>query len=160
MSLLDFNQEVCIMESISKAHSALRFNSERISMKTIIQSPNAPKPVGPYSQAVLAGDFLFCAGQIAIDPATDKVLSSADVPAQTERVMENIKAVLKSAEMDFQHVIKTTIYLTDMNDFSQVNQTYARYFPEGSPLPARSTVAVAALPKGVRVEIEVVAYRG
>lgn len=126
-------------------------------MKKIIQTAHAPKPVGPYSQAVQQGPFLFCSGQIAIDPATDEV-HRGSVESQTQLVMKNIEAVLKEAGCDFSHVVKTTIFLTDMNDFAQVNSVYAKYFT--SAPPARSTVAVAGLPKGVQVEIEVLAYRG
>jgi 2-iminobutanoate/2-iminopropanoate deaminase len=125
-------------------------------MKKIIRTDNAPAPVGPYSQAVESGGFLFCSGQIAIDPKTNQVLTGP-VVEQARVVMENIKAVLAEAEMTFSHVVKTTIYLTNMNDFAQVNEVYAKYF-ELEP-PARSTVAVAGLPKGVHVEIEVLAKR-
>lgn len=126
-------------------------------MKKIIETANAPKPVGPYSQAVQQGPFLFCSGQISIDPKTDEVLRGS-VESQTQLVMKNIEAVLKEAGCDFSHVVKTTIFLTDMNDFAQVNSVYSKYFT--SAPPARSTVAVAGLPKGVQVEIEVLAYRG
>jgi 2-iminobutanoate/2-iminopropanoate deaminase len=125
-------------------------------MKKIIRTDNAPAPVGPYSQAVESGGFLFCSGQIAIDPKTNQVVTGP-VVEQARLVMENIKAVLTEAEMTFSHVVKTTIYLTNMNDFAQVNEVYAKYF-ELEP-PARSTVAVAGLPKGVHVEIEVLAKR-
>lgn len=126
-------------------------------MKQIINSEHAPAPVGPYSQAVKVGSMLFCSGQIAIDPATNEVFKG-DVKLQTERVMKNIEAVLKAAGGGFANVVKTTIYLTDMNDFAAVNEVYAKAFT-GAP-PARSTVAVAALPKGVNVEIEVTASLG
>lgn len=125
-------------------------------MKKIIRTDNAPAPVGPYSQAVESGGFLFCSGQIAIDPKTNQVFTGP-VVEQARMVMENIKAVLNEAEMTFSHVVKTTIYLINMNDFAQVNEVYAKYF-ELEP-PARSTVAVAGLPKGVHVEIEVLAKR-
>lgn len=125
-------------------------------MRKVILTQDAPAPVGPYSQAVQVGPLLFCSGQIAIDPKTNEVLRG-DVKSQTELVMKNIQAVLGAAGMDFSHVIKTTIYLTDMNDFSAVNEVYAKAFI-GEP-PARSTVAVAGLPKGVNVEIEVLAQR-
>ncbi len=128
-------------------------------MKTVIQTSDAPKPVGPYSQAVLAEFFLFCSGQIAIDPKTDQV-SHGDVGTQTKQVMENIKGVLSAADLNFKNVVKTTIFLTDMADFSTVNEVYAKYFTAEDKYPARSTIAVAGLPKGVKVEIEVVAYRG
>lgn len=125
-------------------------------MRKVIFTPDAPAAVGPYSQAVQVGNMLFCSGQIAIDPKTNEVLN-VDVRQQTEQVMKNIGAVLKAADMDYSHIVKTTIFLTDMNDFATVNEVYARYFT--AEPPARSTVAVAALPKGVNVEIEVLAQR-
>lgn len=126
-------------------------------MKKIIETKFAPAPVGPYSQAVEANGFLFCSGQIAIDPATNQVLQGG-IPEQTELVMKNISAVLREAGLDFSNVIKTTIFLTNMSDFPVVNEIYAKAF-KAIP-PARSTVAVAGLPKGVQVEIEVIACRG
>ena len=126
-------------------------------MKTIIRSSNAPKPVGPYSQAVEAGGFIFCSGQIAIDPKTDGVLTGP-IEQQTKQVIENIKAVLTEAGLSLQNVVKSTIFLTNMNDFAAVNEVYAKYFIESTP--ARSTIAVSALPKGVNVEIEVTAFKG
>ena len=125
-------------------------------MKTIINTDKAPAPVGPYSQAVESGGFLFCSGQIAINPATNQVLTGP-VEEQTKQVMQNISAVLSKAGLGFQNVVKTTIYLINMNDFAAVNDVYAGYFKEQPP--ARSTVAVSALPKGVHVEIEVLAKR-
>lgn len=125
-------------------------------MKKIIYSENAPKPVGPYSQAVQLESFLFCSGQISIDPKTNEVFTG-DIKKQTEMIMKNIQAVLKAADMTFDHIIKTTIFLTDMNDFATVNTVYAQYFTQEPP--ARSTIAVSALPKGVNVEIEVVAHK-
>ena len=125
-------------------------------MKRIIATDAAPKAVGPYSQAVAFGDLLFCAGQIPLDPATGEI-AGTDVTAQTERVCENIKAVLAANEMTFGDVVKTTVYLTTMDDFAAMNAVYARYFLE--PFPARSTVAVAGLPRAARVEIEVTAAR-
>lgn len=126
-------------------------------MKKVIQSENAPKPVGPYSQAIEAGNLLFCSGQIAIDPATDAVLTG-DVETQTRQVMKNIKAVLDKAGYTWNHIVKTTIFLTEMGDFAKVNAIYAEAFKELPP--ARSTVQVSGLPKGVNVEIEVTAYKG
>lgn len=126
-------------------------------MKKVIETKQAPAPVGPYSQAVEANGFLFCSGQIAIDPATNQVLQGG-IPEQTELVMKNISAVLSEAGMNFSHVIKTTIFLTNMSDFPVVNEIYAKAF-KAAP-PARSTVAVSGLPKGVQVEIEVIACRG
>jgi 2-iminobutanoate/2-iminopropanoate deaminase len=125
--------------------------------KKAIKTLSAPNPVGPYSQAISNGSFLFCSGQIAIDPKTDEVKSSASVQDQTKLVMENIKAVLSANNMNFSHVVKTTIFILDMADFGNVNEVYSQYFQE--PYPARSTVAVAGLPKGVRVEIEVLAHK-
>lgn len=122
--------------------------------KKIIETSEAPKPVGPYSQAVQSGGFLFCSGQIAIDPKTDQVLQ-VDVATQTKQVMQNIKAVLAANDLTFDHVIKTTIYLTSMKDFATVNDIYKNYFT--SKFPARSTVEVSGLPKGVNVEVEVLA---
>ena len=125
-------------------------------MKKVISSPDAPAAVGPYSQAVLVNGMLFCAGQIPLDPATGEIVAG-DVAAQTERVCENIGAVLKAAGMTFANVVKTTVFLTDMASFGAMNAVYAKYFTE--PFPARSTVAVAGLPRGAQVEIEVVAAR-
>lgn len=126
-------------------------------MKKIIETKNAPAPVGPYSQAVEANGFLFCSGQIAIDPKTNQVMQGS-VAEQTELVMKNISAVLSEAGLSFSNVIKTTIFLTNMGDFPTVNEIYAKAFT--SAPPARSTVAVAGLPKAVQVEIEVIACRG
>ncbi|MDG0818284.1 RidA family protein [Bdellovibrio svalbardensis] len=125
-------------------------------MKKVIHTDNAPKAVGPYSQAVKMGDFLFCSGQISIDPKTNEVFTG-DIKIQTEMVMKNVEAVLAAADMNFSNVIKTTIFITNMADFATVNEVYAKSFTAAPP--ARSTVAVAGLPKGVNVEIEVVAHR-
>ena len=124
--------------------------------KQVIHTDHAPKAVGPYSQAVMVGDFLYCSGQIAINPANNEVMK-VDVKEQTHQVMKNVEAVLKQAQLNFGNVIKTTIFLTDMNDFAMVNEVYASNLQ--SPYPARSTIAVTALPKGVNVEIEVVAVK-
>ena len=123
-------------------------------MKKVISTTDAPAAVGPYSQAVAFGGLLFCAGQIPLDPATGEIVSG-DVAAQTERVCANIAAVLKAGGMTFTNVVKTTVFLTDMANFAAMNAVYAKYFTE--PFPARSTVAVAGLPRGTQVEIEVVA---
>lgn len=125
-------------------------------MKTILCTANAPAPVGPYSQAVKAGAYVFCSGQIAIDPKTNEVLKGT-VEQQTELVMSNIAAVLKEAQAEWGDIVKTTIFLTDMADFPKVNEIYGRYFKTNPP--ARSTVAVAGLPKGVNVEVEVTIFR-
>lgn len=125
-------------------------------MKKIISTAAAPAAIGPYSQAIQLGDMLYCSGQIAIDPKTGQVVTG-DIKAQTEQVMKNIEAVLAAADMKFSNVVKTTIFLTSMGDFTTVNEIYGRHFPQNPP--ARSTVAVAALPKGVNVEIEVIAAK-
>jgi len=125
-------------------------------MKKIILTKEAPAPIGPYSQAVEVGNFVFCSGQISSDPQTNNVFMG-DVKTQTEMVMKNVEAVLKQAGLTCRNVIKTTIFLKDMADFVVVNEVYGRYFPENPP--ARSTVAVAGLPKGVSVEVEVIAHR-
>ncbi len=124
--------------------------------KKIIHTDQAPKAVGPYSQAVQLGDFLFCSGQISIDPKTQDVFTG-DIKTQTEMVLKNVEAVLAQAGLNFSHVIKTTIFLTSMSDFAVVNEIYATKFT--AEPPARSTVAVSALPKGVNVEIEVIANK-
>jgi 2-iminobutanoate/2-iminopropanoate deaminase len=126
-------------------------------LKKIFETKSAPAPIGPYSQAVEAGGFLFCSGQIALDPLTGQTLTGS-AGEQTELVMKNVAAVLTSAGLGFENVVKTTIFLTDMADFPQVNEIYGRSFK--SEPPARSTVAVAGLPRGVKVEIEVTARRG
>jgi 2-iminobutanoate/2-iminopropanoate deaminase len=124
--------------------------------RTVVHSENAPRAIGPYSQAVQvsAGTLTFLSGQIPLDPSTGELLQ-ADIAQQTERVMENLKAVLKAAGVGFGHVVRCTIYLTDLNDFAKVNEVYGRYF-DAAP-PARATVQVAALPKGARVEIDAIA---
>lgn len=119
-----------------------------------ILSEHAPAPIGPYSQAVQAGNELYCSGQIPLDPQTGNLVEG-DVTAQTERVIENLGAVLCAAGYHYTDVIKTTIFLVDMNDFAAVNAVYEKYF--GANRPARSTVAVAALPRGARIEIDCIA---
>ena len=125
-------------------------------MAQAVRSEQAPAPIGPYSQAVRAGDELFCSGQIALDPQTGE-LCGDDAAAQAHQALKNLGAVLQAAGMSFGDVVKTTIFLVDMNDFAAVNQAYASYFEASKP--ARSTVAVAALPKNARVEIEAIARR-
>ena len=120
----------------------------------IVHTENAPAAIGPYSQAVVAGNFLFTAGQIAIDPATGQIVQG-DVSAQTERVMHNLAAVLEKGGASWSDVVKTTVYLQDMADFPRVNEVYGRVM--GDARPARSTVQVAGLPRGVLVEIDAVA---
>lgn len=122
-----------------------------------IETSAAPKAIGPYSQGVRAGDYIFFSGQIPLDPESGEVVGE-DIAAQTERVMANMEAVLAAADLDFDRVVKTTIYLVDLGEFSTVNEIYGRRF--GKIPPARATVQVAALPKGVKVEIEWVAYIG
>jgi 2-iminobutanoate/2-iminopropanoate deaminase len=122
--------------------------------KIRVHSANAPAAVGPYSQAIRMGDFIFTAGQVALDPAGGALVGD-DVAAQTEQVIGNLKAVLAAAGAGLEHVIKTTVFLQSMNDFAAMNAVYARHFPE--PFPARSTVEVGALPKGGLVEIECIA---
>lgn len=122
-------------------------------MNKIISTSNAPAAVGPYSQAVLAGNTLYCSGQIGLDPATG-TMSGDDIRTQTEQVMKNIAAVLSAAGAGFENVVKTTCFLADINDFSVFNEIYANYF---TGKPARSCVAAAALPKGALVEVEVIA---
>ena len=119
-----------------------------------VTTDKAPKAIGPYSQAVIANGFLYTAGQIALDPATGQVVAG-DVIMQTERVMKNLEAILAAAGTSLPRVVKTTVFLTDMGDFPQMNEVYARHF--GEHRPARSTVAVRTLPKDVAVEIDVVA---
>jgi 2-iminobutanoate/2-iminopropanoate deaminase len=122
-----------------------------------VSSPDAPRAVGPYSQAVVSGDHVFLSGQTPIDPATG-ALVDADVGGQTQRCFDNLAAVLAAAGLTFDHVVKVNVYLTSMADFGEMNEVYARQFSE--PYPARTTVAVAALPLGARIEIELVARRG
>ena len=122
--------------------------------KTIIKPATSPAAVGPYNHAIRTGDLLFCAGQIPIEPATGNLVTG-DVRAQTQRVLENVKAILDDQGLSFANVVKTTVFLTNLGDFAAMNEVYARYF--SSDYPARSTVQVAALPKGANVEIEVVA---
>lgn len=126
-------------------------------MKKIIHTTEAPAPIGPYSQAVMHGNTLYTSGQIAIDPKSGEMLDT-DVEMETTQVMRNLKAVLKAAGMEFKHVVKTSIFLKDMNDFQRVNAVYSEYFDEAEA-PARETVQVAKLPKDVRVEISMVAIK-
>ena len=121
-----------------------------------ISTTNAPAAVGPYSQAIVAGDLIFCAGQGAIDPATQEVRQGT-IEDETERTLRNLEAVLDAAGATFADVVKTTVFLADIDDFAAMNAVYARFFPD--PPPARTTVEVAALPKGFKVEIEAVARK-
>jgi len=122
--------------------------------KTIINTPSAPAPIGPYSQAVQVGSLLFISGQVAINPTTGNV-EATDIIGETHQVMHNLKAVLAAAGMDFNNAVKTTIFLTDMSLFTQVNEVYGKYF--SGNFPARETVAVKGLPKNVNVEISMIA---
>ncbi len=126
-------------------------------MKQIIFTEKAPAPIGPYNQAILVGNTLYTSGQIAINPATGNLVLET-IEAETKQVMDNMKAVLEAAQMSFENVIKTTIFITDMNDFGKINAIYGSYFDEKSA-PARETVQVAALPKNVNVEISVLAIK-
>lgn len=123
-------------------------------MKTIIHTDNAPKAVGPYSQAVRTGNLLFTAGQVALDPATGKMVEG-DIKIQAEQVMQNLQAVLAAAGTGFEHVVKTTVFLADMADYAGMNEVYGRYMT--GDYPARSAFAVRGLPLGAKVEIEMVA---
>jgi len=123
-------------------------------MKDIVLTDKGPKPIGPYSQAVKANGFLFASGQVALDPRNNEFLGG-DIRQQTERVLENIKAIVEAAGSNFHHVVKTTVFLKDMNDFAAMNEAYGKFFPAAPP--ARSTVQVARLPKDALVEIEVIA---
>ncbi|MFP4008458.1 MAG: RidA family protein [Spirulinaceae cyanobacterium] len=127
-------------------------------MKQVIQTENAPAPVGPYNQAILAqGQMVFVAGQIPLDPKTGNMVGE-DVGQQTQQVMANIRAILKEAELTFADVVKTSVFLSDLNDFAAMNQVYAEYFEEATA-PARATVEVSRLPKGALVEIECIAVK-
>ncbi|WP_169754447.1 RidA family protein [Campylobacter curvus] len=124
-------------------------------MKKAISTTNAPKAIGPYSQAILANGFLFVSGQLGVSPGGE--FTGSNVEAQAEQSMQNIKNILAEAGLGFENVVKTTIFLADMNDFAKVNEIYAKHFSE--PFPARSTVAIKTLPKNALVEIEVVAVK-
>ena len=127
-------------------------------MKQSIASPLAPKPVGPYSAALRAGQLLFVSGQVPLDPATGRMVEG-DIGVHTRRVLENVRARLEAAGLSFAHVVRTTVFLADMNDFQAMNEIYATFFSE--PYPARSTVQAARLPRDARIEIDVIAsYEG
>lgn len=123
-------------------------------MKHIITTDKAPKPIGPYSQAIRAGGLLFLSGQTPIDPATGQLVEG-DIAAQTARALDNLKAVVESAGSSLDRVVKTTVYLKDLSDFAAMNEVYARYFPQNSP--ARSTIEAARLPRDCRIEIDLIA---
>jgi 2-iminobutanoate/2-iminopropanoate deaminase len=126
-------------------------------MKKIIYTENAPAPIGPYNQAVLVGNTLYTSGQIALNPQTMELVVN-DIETETKQVMENMKAVLAAAEMTFENVIKTTIFIMNMDDFSRINAVYGSYFDEKTA-PARETVQVACLPKNVNIEISMIAVK-
>jgi 2-iminobutanoate/2-iminopropanoate deaminase len=123
-------------------------------MKDVVFTPHGPKPIGPYSQAIRANGFLFVSGQVGFNPQTGEFVGS-DVRSQTERVLENLKAILEAAGVSLNHVVKTTVFLKDMNDFPAMNEVYAKFFSAAPP--ARSTVQAARLPKDALVEIDVIA---
>lgn len=125
-------------------------------MKTVINTTNAPEPIGPYNQAIVAGGLIFVSGQIPLDHTTGNLITD-DVTAATKLVLNHIKSILNAAGADFSHIVKTSIFLKDMNDFAKVNEVYGTYFT--ADFPARETVQVAALPKGVQVEISVIAVK-
>ena len=124
--------------------------------RQIINTSTAPAPIGPYNQAILSGNMLFISGQVCIDPATGQ-LKNKDVQEETHQVMHNLKAILAAAGMNFSHVVKTTIFITDMNRFAEINEVYGKYFT--AEFPARETVQVSALPKFVNVEISMIAVQ-
>ena len=132
----------------------VEFAARIAGMKKIISTSEAPGAIGPYSQAVRSGSFLFCSGQIPLDPKSGEIVSG-DIATQTRRVLDNIAAILRTAGLTFDHVVKTTIFLTSLGDFQTVNEIYGSYFKQDPP--ARSTVQVSALPRGANVEIEVIA---
>ena len=123
-------------------------------MRKHITSDDAPKPIGPYSQAVVAGGFMFVSGQIPLDPRTSQLVEG-DIAVQTEQVLKNLMAILKEAKMGPENVVKTTVFLSDIGDFPKMNEVYAKYL--GKQPPARSTIQAAALPRGVKIEIDLVA---
>ena len=147
--------EVFPTDKVSNKKFNTQLNSKHSFMKTIIFTANAPAPIGPYNQAVLKGNTLYTSGQIAINPKTG-ALVTANIEAETQQVMENMKAVLEAAGMTFENVVKTTIFIMNMNDFAAINKVYGSYFNEKTA-PARETVQVACLPKNLNVEISMIA---
>ncbi len=131
-----------------------RFYEVKSQMREVIATANAPKAIGPYSQAIRAGGMIFCSGQIALDPVTNQLIQG-DIAAQTERVLKNLSAVLWEAGSNLEQVVKTTVFLKSMNDFAAMNEVYGKFFTKQPP--ARSTVEAARLPKDVLVEIDVIA---
>jgi|TARA_B100000959_G_scaffold237634_1_gene257062 2-iminobutanoate/2-iminopropanoate deaminase len=125
-------------------------------MKKIISTPNAPKAIGPYSQAILVGNTLYCSGQIALNPETGELINS-DIAAETKQVMQNLEAILEEAKMTFKNVVKCSIFIKNMLQYIEINQVYAKYFDENPP--ARETVEVSVLPKNVNIEISLIAVK-
>ena len=143
-------------ESRTEDFSESKISANQVSeMKKIIYTPNAPDPIGPYSQAVMIGNMLYTSGQVAIDPSNGELVLDS-IGAETKQVMNNLKAVLTEAGMDFSHVVKSTIFITNMEDFSKINEIYGAFFDKDTA-PARETVEVSNLPKYVHVEISVIA---
>lgn len=134
---------------------ARKFHTDSVT-RTVVKTPQAPAAIGPYSQGIMVGNTLYCSGQIAIDPKTGSMISGT-VTDEAERVLKNLGGVLRAVGMDYENVVRCTVYLTDINDYAQVNEVYAEYFNEAPP--AREAVQVAALPRGAQVEISCVAVR-
>lgn len=154
---IEFEDEEQLAEGLRNALGrAAGQGQEKAGGRAELRSGSAPEPVGPYSQGVSGGGLVFCSGQIGVDPATGRLEDG--VVAQTRRALENLRAVLSSAGLGMQNVLKTTVFMADMEEFKQMNEEYARYFSK--PFPARSTVQAAALPRGARVEIEAIASSG
>lgn len=126
-------------------------------MKKVIYTENAPAPIGPYSQAILSGNTLYASGQIAIDVQSGKLIQS-DIQSETKQIMSNIKEVLRAADMNFENIVKTSIFIKDMDQFQEINEVYSAYFSSENP-PARETVEVSRLPKDVNVEISIIAVK-
>lgn len=139
------------------AHNPIELLDKKLYMKKIIFTEKAPAPIGPYNQAVLVGNTLYTSGQIALHPVTMELVLD-DIETETKQVMENMKAVLEAAEMSFDNVVKTTIFIMNMGDFARINSVYGSYFDEKTA-PARETVQVACLPKNVNVEISMIAIK-
>jgi 2-iminobutanoate/2-iminopropanoate deaminase len=144
-----------ILSGINEVHQTENYKFSI--MKKIIFTKNAPAPIGPYNQAVLSGNTLYTSGQIAINPATNELVLN-NIEIETEQVMQNLKAVLEAADMTFENVIKTTIFIMNMGDFARINVIYGKYFTEETA-PARETVQVACLPKNVNIEISMIAVK-
>jgi 2-iminobutanoate/2-iminopropanoate deaminase len=140
---------------VHSLHPVQQGDQGSLTVREAISTPHAPAAIGPYSQAIRAGDYLFLSGQIPLDPTTGAVVDG-NVADQTRQVFRNLEAVLQAAGGSFDQVVKTTVYLTDMAEFGAMNDVYGSYF--GAPAPARATVQAAALPRGVKVEIDLVAY--